>query len=208
MAASQYPYFQSNPLFKLRPFLGMDRLYILAVLSIVGDPPNSNKMEVVRGDYTFMPFGGSQICTMDGDVWKAAGARPELVLFPNSSECNAAIQKALDPSVFVLMGLVGERMMDVPGQGLTNLEPLQLGDKYRTLDAGYDVTDPFGLSAISNIGYSTDDTTAIRNLGITVTEYGLIHSESDSRRLADFADSHVEEHAPFRPVRIMIIQPR
>lgn len=185
----------------------MNGFYVFAVMSIVGDPPNSNKMEVVRDDYIFMPFGGSQILTIDEDIWKAVGGRPELVFFPDSSECSAAFQKALEPGVVVLVGLVGESKLDVPGRGLTDLEPFQLGDKYRAVDAGYDVTDSFGLSAISNVGYSTDDTAAITNLGVSVNEYGLIHSETDSLRFAEFADSHVEEHAPFHPIKIKIIQP-
>ena len=185
----------------------MDELYVFAAMSIFGDPPNNDNMEGVRGDYTFSPFGGSQIFTIDEDVWKLAGGRPDLVFFPDSSECSTTFQKALEPGVVVLVGLVGESKLDVPGRGLTDLETLQLGDKYRAVDAGYDVTDSFGLSAICNVGYTGDDMIAIRNLGISVNEYGLIGSETDSFRFAEFADSHVEEHAPFQPIKIKIIQP-
>jgi hypothetical protein len=184
----------------------MDEFYVFAVISAVGDPPNGNKMGVVRGDYVFMPFGGSQIFTIDEDIWKAAGGNTELVFFPDNSECNAIFQKALESDAVVLVGLVGECKLDVPGRGFTDLEFLQIGDKYRAVDAGYDVTDSFGLSAISNVGYSKDDIATITDLGISVNKYGLIHSENDSIRFAEFADRHVEEHAPFYPIKIKIIQ--
>lgn len=185
----------------------MDEIHVFAVMSIVGDPPNSNKKEFFRSDYIFMPLGGSQIFTIDKNVWKVAGGRPDLVFFPDSSECSTAFQKALEPGVIVLVGLIGESKLDVPGRGLTDLEPLQIDDKYRAVDVGYDVTDYFGLSAICDVGYSRNDITDLDNLNVTVNEYGLIQNKTDSLRFAEFADSHVEEHAPFQPIKIKIIQP-
>lgn len=89
---------------------------------------------------------------------------------------------------------------------MTDLGLLQLNDKYQAVDAGYDVTDSFGLSAISNVGYFKDDLAAIISLDISVNEYGLIDNKTDSLRFIDFADSHVEEHAPFHSIKIKIIQ--
>lgn len=185
----------------------MEELYVFAVMSVVGEPPNSDKMEVVRGDYVFVPFGGSQIFTIDEDVWKATGQHPELIFFPSGSEYNAVFHKSLESDVVVLVGLANESTLDVPGRGLTDLELLQVSDEYRAVDAGYDVVDSFGLSAVTNVGYSKGEVDAVAGLGISVNKYGLINSENDGIRFAEFADNYVEEHAPFYPMRIKIIQP-
>ena len=186
----------------------MDELYVFAVMSVVGEPPDSNQMEFVRDDCTFMPLGEGQIFTIDKNIWKVAGRSPEFVCFPDASECSTVFQKALEPGVIVLVGLIRDSELDVPGRGVTDLEPLHLGDTYRAIDAGYDVTDLWGLSAISDCGYTEDDMVAIRKLGISANEYGLIDREADGLRFAAFADRHVEEHAPFQPIKIKIIQPK
>ena len=176
-------------------------LYIFAVLSARGEAPNSMKIKFNK-DYKFMPFGGYEVYTIDRNIWESIGGKPTLSFFPTVSECNIFFDKALNSETTVLIALTDKPQLDIPGRGLTSLEPYIKPLNGNLVDVGYDVTDLFGLSAITNIGYSMDAFSSILDLDIATTEYGLISNLSDALRFAKFADNYALEHSPFLPLKI------
>ncbi len=176
------------------------------VMSVTGEPPNGDKMKAIRGDYVFAPFGGNKIFTVDADLWKIYGQNLEQIFFPSANEYRAIIDQSLNSNTHILVGLIGEHKLNVPGRGLTTLEAFIAKKEYRMMiDMGYDVVDYFGLSAIANIGYTSNEVTDIENLDIDTNRFGLINNKDDGIRFALFADTSAEEHSPFIPIRVKAI---
>ena len=63
---------------------------------------------------------------------------------------------------------------------------------------GYDVVDLSGISALTNVGYKSEDLYLFEN--IKVNEYGLITLVNEAKKIAEIASRLAPEHAPFFPV--------
>ena len=181
-------------------------LYIFSILSVRGEAPNSTKIEFDKG-YKFMPFGGSEIYTIDEDIWLNIQGMPTLSFFPTLSKCNMFFDEGLNSNITVLIALTDKPQVEIPGRGLVLLQPYTKSLDSNLVDIGYDVTDLFGLSSITNIGYSMDEFSSIVDLDIGITEYGLISNKSDALKFTKFSDNHILEHSPFLPLRIKLYTP-
>lgn len=184
----------------------MDERYVFVVLSISGSPPSADELRKEQADYVFAPLGGNKIYTIDEEIWKVIGHHIESSYFPSEEEYNAILQKSLESHTTVLVGLVEHDQLDMPGRGETNLTLFSPGERYKAIDIGYDVIDSFGLSAISNVGYSIFEAQNIENLNISLTKFGLIDNKNDSDRFSVYADKYLEEHAPFSSIKIKLIR--
>lgn len=185
----------------------MNKLYLFLVMSVIGDAPSRDVMTKDSGEYIFMPLGGDRVFTVDESVWNAVGSKAEQVLIPSTGQGNIILQDKIRQGMTVFFGLVPEHEIEIPGRGMTELELYESPSNYRVIDAGYDVIDSFGVSAISNIGYTQDEVETLKGLEIAINQYGLISSHDAGVRFAEFADQYAEEHAGFFPVYIQIIKP-
>jgi len=184
----------------------MNDLYMFLVMSVTGEPPNGDKMKAIRDSYIFAPFGGSQIFTIDADLWKIGAHNPEQFFCPSTNEYNAIVGKSINSNTHILVGLIAEHELNVPGRGLTSLEVFMPNDKYSMMvDMGYDVIDYFGLSAIANIGYTPNEVINIGNMDIDINRFGLINNKDDGIRFALFSNASAKEHSPFFPIRVKAI---
>ncbi len=179
--------------------------YVFVVMAVVGDPPSGNEIGIVSGDYTFAPFGGSRIYTLDDEVWCATGQCAEPFFFPKATDYNEMFWNSRGSQSTVLVGLVDVGELYVPGRGITILEQLDLGNEFKSFDLGYDVVDSFGLSAITNVGYSKDDMSDIMELGCSVNQYGLIGKRECSDVFVEFVNETTTEHAPFYSVEVKMV---
>jgi len=152
-------------------------------------------------DYNFTPLGCNKIYTIDGDVWKNFDKGSFVIYYPNRQEFNLLLEN--DKNFKILIALSDKKTVSVPGRGETVLTEFTRNSK-EEIEAGYDVTDIFGLSAIANIGYSKEEAKKICKLNLAVTEYGLLKSKEDAKIFTEFANKHIIEHEPFMPLKILI----
>ncbi|MBE9553502.1 MAG: hypothetical protein IMF05_08570, partial [Proteobacteria bacterium] len=63
---------------------------------------------------------------------------------------------------------------------------------------GHDVADAWGLSGLSNCGYTVDEQHVFcENWASELNDYGLLHSAKAAMSLCAQTDERVSEHAPF-----------
>ncbi len=174
--------------------------FIFAILvSRNGCVPKINSSK----DYNFAPLGCNKIYTIDADVWKSFDKDSFVLYYPNRQKLNAIIEK--NKNANILIAITNKSTLLVPGRGEVVLAEYP-GDAKKTVKAGYDVTDIFGLSALANIGYSKKEVGDICKLNLATTQYGLLKSKEDAKVFTEFANKHIIEHAPFMPLKILYIK--
>ena len=182
----------------------MDDSYIFLVVLVSGKPPNGIERRAHRKDYIFSPLGGNSVFTVDIDSWESDQYKLQRSFFPNYSEYNLIASKGLELKEGVLVGLSNEKKLMIPGRGAATLEKFIPSENFENQSyIGYDVVDAFGLSALVNIGYTSEEMSAIEELGIEIGCHGLIRYRDDAIKFARFAESSAMEHAPFYPINVL-----
>ncbi len=183
--------------------------YVWGVVRILGSPPTAERLHVLQNGYRFHPFHHTgAVLTVDPMTWDAllnvgsqltewpmpdaiasaiadAGSQPAWTMFA-LSEIDKA--RTIDPKTYAPLSKIPATSIDAFSRGVSSV--------------GYDTIDVAGLSALSNIGYSPQNVTAIAERGIDLNDYGLFASAQDAREFAEFASLAAREHAPFFPIEV------
>lgn len=193
--------------------------YVWGVLQTRGQPPRNEQFHLPQRAYKYYPFSHQgSIVTVDFGLWdlSALGAHhdvtPNVVHWPNSNEITDFVAKQRDPDTWLLMIFSDQPLAKTIDPNATvplSKIPSSLNDVFSTNFAavGFDVIDISGLSALTNVGYTTDDLSTLADMAIEINQHGLISTANDSFRFAKYASGVVPEHAPFSPVEVWVSRP-
>ncbi len=187
--------------------MGFD--FLLATLLTNALPPLGTALHKQKGDVFYAPISHEGVIyTIDDEIWKAQGLRNTddlKYLFPPAYAYSENPASAMANKSIALAALA-EFSLFHPFGSESPVE-LQKLSKKTTLfsEKGFDVIDASGLSALTNIGYSKSEFDEIERLNIKTNENGLIENASDAYKFAAMASDICIEHAPFFPVRIVML---
>ena len=189
----------------------MSDQYILAILEADCSPPMGSHLHHGSDEYFFYPFEhDSVILTIDAIFWDesrshASKRKSVINMWPNKtlvSECLSYVANVNNWTLFAIThASVGQTIDPNRCISLTPLPELSPG----FFDAGYDVVDICGLSALTNVGYTDHDIALLKRYSMKITVHGLIAELQDAQEFAKFASNTAPEHAPFSPVKILAI---
>ena len=163
--------------------------------------------------YTFYPLpNNGPVWTLDDQLWRATTDRSG-----NSAAAFALeMQEAVDASGLIasdqqwLAGVIdASHFWPVGSQGELALPEFSEWQAHAEIKAanslGFDVLDPTGLSALTNVGFTPDDIESIAKLSLAGNENGLLIDARSAERFAKFASSAAPEHAPFVGVEVFAV---
>lgn len=192
--------------------MGFD--FVWGTVEIKGTPPTGTRLHIGRDGYTFYPFShDGPILTIDAAVWNVPGSKEpgnlRIVHWPNAANIADTFATAGSFDDWHLIAVSDSPVAHTidPNDlvNLCTLPPLSTeGGTQNFYEAGFDVIDLSGLSALTDVGYTADDIAELRPDSFAVNENGLISSIGESRRFAEVASRLVLEHAPFFPVKILV----
>lgn len=163
--------------------------------------------------YTFYPLPNSgPVWTLDDQLWRAAADRSSNSTAAFSLEMQEAIaaSAALPSDQRWLAGVIeAAHFWPVGSQGELALPEfsewqVHTGVKSAT-SLGFDVLDPMGLSALTNVGFTSDEAKSVAGLGFVGNENGLLIDAKSAERFARFASNSAPEHAPFVGVEVFLL---
>lgn len=191
----------------------MNDQYILAIVEADCSPPTGSQLHDGRSEYFFYPpKHDGDILTIDAMLWgepksHASERKPVVSMWPDAqfvSECLARLATANNWTLFATtQSSVGQTIDPDTSMVLTPLP--QLSQSF--FDAGYDVVDISGLSALTNVGYTSHDASLLPQHPMKITAHGLIAELRDAQEFAEFASKVAPEHAPFSPVKVLANRP-
>lgn len=182
--------------------------YILAILETDCSPATGRQLHGRNSDYRFYPAKhDGDILTIDAMLWRESKRhtierKPVLSMWPNAqivSECLSRLAVANWVLIAVTQSNVAQTIDPDTSMALIPLPKLSKS----FFEVGYDVVDISGLSALANIGYTTQDILQLAFNPLRVTAHGLIADPQDAKIFAEFASNAAAEHAPFSPVKVL-----
>ena len=193
----------------LRETEEMSAEYILAILETDCRPVTGKQLHDRNSDYRFYPAKHSgEILTIDAMLWDESKRhtikrKPLLSMWPSTQIVSECLNRSVVARNWVLIAVTQSNVAQTidPDTSMT-LSPLpELSKNF--FEVGYDVVDISGLSALANIGYTTQDILQLALNPLRVTAHGLIADLQDAKKFAEFASNAAAEHAPFSPVRVL-----
>ncbi|MCB1823546.1 MAG: hypothetical protein KDJ54_02770 [Candidatus Competibacteraceae bacterium] len=187
--------------------------FILIAFATLGSPPSGIAMRNTREDCFFAPLcHDGLIYTADLELWSKADVVPDGesgVFCPQKQDILFALSRAQNEDWRFLMALTEHREFDTPGLPSARLSLESASNLTKEIEAvglidlGFDIVDQWtGLSALANIGYSTNDVTALKKLKLKTNQFGLFDDIYDSFKFIEFATNVVPEHTPFLPLKV------
>lgn len=192
--------------------------YVWGLLYISGSPPTTEKLHQ-RVDCQFYPFDHSgAVLTIDHDVWDIPKLddkpyiRSKISYWPSATEIDNFINGEDEKDHWRLIALSDQDSAPtIDPENFVKLEEVSLSsmDSFFSgfSEAGFDVIDTSGLSALTNIGYSKIDLIQIEKQHLAINSYGLIKKLGDSYKFAECVSDIAQEHTPFFPVKIWVKKP-
>ena len=187
--------------------------YVWAVIGLNGTPPSGKKLHLQQNDYKYYPFEHTEeILTIDYSLWGFAkeedeSSRVAVTHFPDPSTISQFIDKDISLAMWRLVAFCDSpvaRTIDpansMPLSKIPSAAANQLSARFIAI--GFDVIDLSGLSALTNVGFTTSDMSSFSGINIDINQYGLIATANGGQKYADFASLAAAEHAPFFPVEI------
>lgn len=190
--------------------------YVWAILKLHGDPPQGSGINNIESEYKYYPFDHQGlIVTIDRRLWRGqvterCKAEKSVVSYwPGSAEISSAIEGDCSCGDWLLMALSCEshaQTIDPQAPVELSMIPPHLKGPFSSgfWKAGFDVVDASGLSALTDVGYSSNDLLEIADMEININKYGLISEAADGWGFAKFASHAASEHSPFFPVEIWV----
>jgi hypothetical protein len=189
--------------------------FVLAAFCSNGEPPQGRVLKSASKVHQFAPLAGEgSVFTVDPDVWQhASGDVDEQArcFYPEHETVVRIVNEAAGEDLFCVVALTsfghfippGSKDVRLPLASWSSLFGGLIGQEF--VNVGFDVVDQWtGISALTSLGYSAQDLTALRGLGLNSNEFGLLRSAEDADVLANFAASVAQEHAPFIPVTSVV----
>lgn len=192
--------------------------YVWALIEVNGAPPTSNKLHQHQSGYKFYPFSHTEdIVTIDYSVWdlvdKNGDPLPEVITrFPEPGVISQFIDgktSSINWRLVVCSDSSEARTIDPSNPIALSKIPDRSKNRFLTefISLGFDVIDLAGLSAITNVGYTTNDLSLLSRIAIVINTHGLIATAFDSQKYGEFASIAAPEHAPFFPVEVWCQRP-
>ncbi len=181
-------------------------LYIFAILLIKEKILKINKANK-NSKFVFMPFKSDNQITIDEDIWKSFHNETAILYYPNKQEYDLFLSKVLNGKYKIIIALIDKSNIYIPGRGVVKLIEFKVPKGYRIIEFGYDIVDLFGLSAITNIGYTQEEMASILTLNLSTTKYGLLINKKDAEKFIEYADKHILEHTPFIALKLISLVP-
>ena len=190
--------------------------FILIAFSSRGTPPLVNRLKNVSGDYKFSPLASEGfVYTIDTALWSSYIGDDSSTFCPDCSTITQAMKLAENDNCFFIAGLTHLAEFDPPGSPDVHIplmnwtQFLEESDNMQLTEVGFDVVDQWtGISALSNIGYTTDDLLLLENEQLQVNQFGLFDTEGEATEYANFATVIAPEHAPFVPLKVLVRIPK
>ncbi|MFT3820165.1 MAG: hypothetical protein QM750_21555 [Rubrivivax sp.] len=189
--------------------------FVLAAFCSGGEPPQGRVLKSAGKAHQFAPLAGDgSVFTVDPDVWQhsSGGIDEQARCFcPGREDVAQIVNEAAREDLYCVVALTslghftppGSKDVRLPLVSWSSLLGGMTGQEF--VDLGFDVVDQWtGISALTSLGYSAQDLTALRGLGLNSNEFGLLRSAEDAGVFASFAASAAQEHAPFIPVTSVV----
>lgn len=189
--------------------------FVLAAFCSGGEPPQGRVLKSAGRAHQFAPLAGDgSVFTVDPDVWQhSSGGIDEQTrcYCPERGAVVRIINEAAREDLYCVVALTSLGHFTTPGSkgvrhplvSWSSLLGGMAGQAF--VDLGFDVVDQWtGISALASLGYSAQDLTALRGLGLNSNDFGLLRSAEEAGVFASFAASVAREHAPFVPVTSVV----
>lgn len=207
----------SLPIQKTSPVevIEMQFNFVLVAFASHGAPPLTSALKSADKGYRFAPLSDDgSIHTADIGLWSerhgVIDERTE-TFCPRCSTITQAMTIAERDDCYFVMALTHLAEFDPPGSSDVHLSltsGTQIVEEFSAVElteVGFDVVDQWtGLSALANVGYSSDDFAKLRNMQLAVNQFGLFADVEDAEEFVHFASAVAPEHAPFIPVKVIV----
>lgn len=163
--------------------------------------------------HTFYPLpNDGPVWTLDEQLWRATTDRLGKSTAAFALEIHEAIaaSTALPSEQHWLAGVIeASHFRPVGGQGELALPRFSEWQTHSGIKAtsslGFDILDPMGLSALTNVGFTSDEAKSVAQLSLVANEHGLLTDARSAKRFASFANKAAPEHAPFVEVEVFTV---
>lgn len=185
--------------------MGFD--YVWGIIESCVESPNARQFTELKSEYKFYPLQHEgAIFTADSTFWRNETIA-KVNYWPSTNEiAHILLSHKLENHLLVILS-DNNSASTIDPNTLVKLSkiPVDVKKSFEFVDAGFDVIDISGLSALTNIGYASADLSTLDN-NLKVTQYGLIASISEARKFANFASNVAPEHSPFFTVKVNLIE--
>jgi hypothetical protein len=187
---------------------------ILIAFGTAALPPNVETLRHLKNGYRFAPLSaGGVIMTADIELWQrtspSAGRGAEVTLCPSESDVLSHYSHAHQAKGYFVCGLTNEEYYSPIESQNESIEFSRLSHiselRNATLtECGFDIVDRYtGLSALANIGYSSENLKQIELLAVRPNDYGLLETYEQTQVLIPLISAIAPEHAPFIGVKVV-----
>lgn len=187
--------------------------YIWGLLeSEEGSAPTSEMFSTSENGCKFYPFAHKgRIFTFDKRIWNDKDAHNKAIkgtrtnIWPDIKTIEEIILDASQNFSFRMIAFSDTKLSPTIEKGKTveihELTPHLRKDFLESfVDFGYDIVDVSGLSALTDVGYNSEELQLFSD--VQINKYGLVAHVEEAAKLSNIASKVAPEHAYFFPVNL------